>query len=269
METRQPAVAGRFYPGDRPTLEKEVRQMLAPALTPPRDAFGIMVPHAGYIYSGTVAGKTYSSIRPPQTAVLLGPNHFGLGTPAAIWDSGKWSTPLGETGIDSALAGSLTRACAMLVPDRQAHYSEHSIEVQLPFLQVMNPGMKIVPIMFRTENLKDLLEIGRMIAGVLQGLSPRPVLVASSDLNHFETHDATLAKDGPVLDAILALDPERMWKEVHEGRVSMCGAEPVAVMLEAVREMGAQKAELVEHTTSAPSSGDYDRTVGYAGIIFG
>jgi AmmeMemoRadiSam system protein B len=269
METRTPAVAGRFYPEDPQTLRKAVEKMLVPAFTPLREVFGVMVPHAGYMFSGGVAGKTFASITPPATAILLGPNHFGMGTPAALWDSGMWATPLGETGVDGNLAKSLARECRRLTPDRQAHYNEHSLEVQVPFLQSINPAMKIVPIMFRLGNLEDLLAIGRMLAGVLKDLSPRPLLVASSDMNHFEPHDLTLEKDGPVLEAILALDPERMWKEVRDGRVSMCGVEPVAVMLEAVRALGATGARLVEHTTSAPVSGDYEKTVGYAGVIAG
>ena len=269
LQNRQPAVAGSFYPGDRTTLERDVRKMLVPAITPPQEARGIMVPHAGYIYSGAVAGKTFASITPPAVAVLLGPNNGGMGTPAALWDSGSWSTPLGEIAVDAGLARGMMRDCRILAPDRQAHYPEHSLEVQIPFLQVLNPAIKIVPIMFRLNNLAELRDIGRMIAEELKAVTPRPLLVASSDMNHYEPHQATLDKDRPVLDAILALDPERMWKEAVDGRVSMCGIQPVAVMLEALKALGAVRGTLVEHTTSALVSGDYERTVGYAGVVFG
>jgi len=267
METRNPVFAGKFYPSDRSTLEREVREMLVPALKPPRQALGVMVPHAGYIYSGSVAGGTFASITPPATAVLLGPNHSGTGAPVAMWNSGRWSTPLGEASVDSALANSLSLACKRLVPDRQAHFNEHSLEVQVPFLQVINPGVKIVPLMFQAISLEILREIGRAIAGSIRESSPRPLLVASSDMNHFESHGRTLEKDAPVLDAILALDVERMWREVRDGRVSMCGIAPMAVMLEAARELGATRVDLTGHTTSGPVSGDYERTVGYAGVI--
>lgn len=269
MEIRIPAVAGTFYPGDRSTLQKEAGKMLVRILETPWDAFGVMVPHAGHVYSGGVAGKTFASIKPPSTAIVLGPNHAGTGTPASLWNSGKWSTPLGDIEVDSALASLLLSSCSRLVPDRQAHFTEHSIEVQLPFLQMVNPAMKIVPILIRLGNLAQLLEIGRKISGILEKLPSRPLIVASSDMNHYESHDLTLEKDGPVLDAMLKLDPERMWKEVQDGRVSMCGVQPAVIMLEAVRKLGATRAHLVEHTTSGPVSGDYGRTVGYAGFIAG
>ena len=268
MDTRPPHAAGRFYPGDRATLAKEVRKMLVPALNPAVAACGVMVPHAGYVYSGPVAGQTFASITPPSVAILLGPNHGGTGPAASLWNSGKWSTPLGDAGVDSALALALSRVCGKLVPDRQPHLAEHSLEVQVPFLLAINPGIKIVPILFRMANLEMLREVGVAIASVIASISPRPLLVASTDMNHFEPHDATIEKDGPVLDAIMALDPEGMWKAVQKGRVSMCGVQPVAVMLEAVRRLGGKKARLIGHTTSGPVSGDFERTVGYAGIVF-
>ena len=267
METRPPAVAGRFYPGDRATLKKVAAELLIPSLNPPRPAIGVMVPHAGYIYSGATAGKTFASIIPPAVAILLGPNHSGTGPSAAIWDSGSWATPLGEVEVDSVLAKTISRACSKLVPERQSHYPEHSIEVQVPFLQMINPAINIVPILFHLDNPDQLREIGRIIASTVINFSPRPLLVASSDMNHYEAHETTLEKDGPVLEAILALDPLRMWEEVREGRVSMCGVQPVTVMLEAVRGLGGTKGHIVEHTTSGPVSGDFERTVGYAGVI--
>jgi len=267
MDTRKPAVAGRFYPGEKGALEGAVRSALVPAAGARRKALGVIVPHAGYIYSGAVAGRVFASIEVPERAVLLGPNHHGSGAPGAIDTTGQWETPLGGVRVDSGLARELARAVPELRDDPDAHVPEHSLEVELPFLQALNPQVSIVPIMLSIPQLSSLIIMGRKIGSILKTHTPSPLLVASSDMNHYEPHDATLEKDKYALDAVMALDEEALWKAVRDHRISMCGVQPVALMLAAAKEMGAKKAELLEHTTSGPVSGDYDHTVGYAGVI--
>ncbi len=263
---RPAAVAGQFYPA-RPQvltrelegyLEKEVRQQAA---------VGCVVPHAGIMYSGHVAGAVYARLELPPTVVILGPNHTGMGSPLAIMSEGTWETPLGSVSIDTELAAAIQRACPALEDDPHAHRAEHSLEVQVPFLQFLKPDLRIVPIALGVGGYEPLQELGEALASVLTTASPCPLLVASTDLNHYEPENIGRIKDHKAIDAILALDPRGLYETVRRERITMCGYGPTVAMLTAARLLGAEKAELIRYATSGDVTGDRSHVVGYAGII--
>lgn len=265
METiRQPAVAGRFYPADRAVLRDALSSFLTPSL-PPLPVIGCMVPHAGYIYSGPVAGAVFSRIEIPERCIVLCPNHTGKGKPLAIMSSGAWQTPLGEVAVDSQLAQSLKLQFPMLNEDAEAHRAEHAIEVELPFLQQCRRDLSFVPIVLGTGNFEVLENLGKAIAEVLK---VRPALIiASSDMNHYENDRITRVKDHKAVEQILALDPRGLYDVVTREEISMCGVGPAIVMLTAARTLGARTAELIQYATSGDVSGDREMVVGYAGIV--
>jgi MEMO1 family protein len=270
---RRPAVAGRFYPANAQRLRSEVetfttapavpRQEIAEARIP---AVGCIAPHAGYVYSGAVAGALYRRIKLPQRCVILCPNHTGQGEALAIMSEGAWHTPLGDAPIDTEVAAALKSATSLLCEDSAAHQYEHALEVQLPFLQVLRPDFQFVPIAVGTSNLEVLSELGKAIAEVLSGLAEPSLTIASSDMNHYESDEATRVKDRRAIEQVLALDPLGLYETVRHGQISMCGYAPATAMLTAARKMGATKAELVKYATSGDVSGDRDMVVGYAGI---
>lgn len=262
---REPVVAGRFYPARPAELTDQLDGFLgAPQ---PAAALGVMVPHAGYPYSGAIAGMTFARVAIPQTVVLLGPNHHGRGAPAALWPSGGWKTPLGESAIDAELAQQLRAAIPLLQEDVVAHRLEHSLEVQLPFLQRLNPRVRIVPISIGSLVLADLLALGSAIGRVLALLAEPPLLVASSDMTHYEPAEVARHKDLQALDRVCALDPQGLYRTVRDGRISMCGVLPTVVMLAAVLELGARSVEVVRYGHSGETTGESAEVVGYAGVI--
>ena len=270
---RQPAVAGRFYPGSAQRLRAEVETFTtAPATTaqiasePKIAAKGCVVPHAGYMYSGAVAGAVYRRLDLPRRTIILCPNHTGKGEPLAIMSDGAWRTPLGDIAIDSELAESLKATMPMLDEDPEAHRFEHALEVQLPFLQLLKPGIQFVPIAIGTSNFDALTALGNTIALALSNVLEPVLVIASSDMNHYESDSVTRVKDRRAIDQILALDPRGLRDTVREGNISMCGYGPATIMLTAARRMGATKAELIRYATSGDVSGDRDMVVGYAGI---
>ncbi|HEY1462832.1 MAG TPA: AmmeMemoRadiSam system protein B [Terriglobales bacterium] len=278
---RHPAVAGRFYPGDADILSRDVKSYVLPDKSPdiPADqaavrpanqqkisALGCVVPHAGYMYSGYVAGAVYGALNIPKHVLILGPNHTGAGHPLAIMSEGAWETPLGAAQIDSALAQELLKRFALLGEDAEAHRTEHAIEVQLPFLQTLQPGFNFVPITIGTSQLEVLTALGLVLADVISK-QPEPVMiVSSSDMNHYENDPITRIKDQKAIDRILALDAKGLSEAVRAEHISMCGVEPTVVMLTAVKKLGAESAQLVKYATSGDISGDRQRVVGYAGI---
>jgi hypothetical protein len=269
---RQPAVAGRFYPANAQHLRAEVETYTtvradASAESEPRiRAMGCIVPHAGYVYSGHVAGAVYRRLDLPRRMVILCPNHTGMGEPLAIMSEGAWHTPLGDALIDEAMANQLKSRMPLLAEDQAAHRYEHALEVQLPFLQVLAPGFRFVPITVGTSNFDALSALG-VVIGSVAGEAGEPVLViASSDMNHYESDDITRVKDRRAIDRILALDPRGLYETVHQANISMCGYGPAVVMLTAAKKLGATQAELVRYATSGDVSGDRDMVVGYAGI---
>ena len=261
---RHPAVAGRFYPADPETLRNDVEIYLHSTHVK-SFALGCVVPHAGYIYSGHVTGAVLSQIEIPPRVILMCPNHTGRGTPLAINRQGSWITPLGEVSVDFDLASQLRQACPLLYEDTEAHRTEHAAEVELPFLQVLNPNMKFVPIAIGTGDFATLEGLGHAIANVITEAG-NVLIIASSDMNHYESDAITRIKDQKAIERILALDPRGLYDVVQQENITMCGYGPTVCMLTAARQLGARSAELVKYATSGDISGDRDMVVGYAGI---
>jgi len=266
LNVRPPAVAGRFYPRQAEVLERDLASYLDAPEQPRLRALGCVVPHAGYMYSGHVAGAVYARLALPARYFVLCPNHTGAGHPLAINSDGAWGTPLGAALVDSELATTLKSRFQLLDDDTVAHRAEHSLEVQLPFLQHLRPGFTFVPICVGTANYEVLAALGEVIAGVIAE-QPEPVLViASSDMNHYENDAITRVKDAKAIERILYLDPRGLYDVVHRENISMCGYAPTVAMLTAALRLGATSAELVKYATSGDISGDRDAVVGYAGM---
>jgi MEMO1 family protein len=262
-----PAVAGRFYPDDPDQLRETVDFLLITENKKKLNARACLVPHAGYMYSGRVAGEVYRRLEIPSRVVLIGPRHFPRGAPMAILSDGAWQTPLGLVPIDARLAGKISRACPLLREDAIAHREEHSIEVQLPFLQQLAPSFAFVPIVIGPAGYDDLESLGHALAEVIRSEAEPILLVASSDMNHYESDDITRVKDRKAIDRILALEPRKLFDTVRNEDISMCGYAATVAMLIAVRELGATRAELVCYATSGDVNGDLAEVVGYAGIV--
>jgi MEMO1 family protein len=262
---RQPAVAGYFYPGAPAELDRAVHRMTRDGSGTLR-ARGVVVPHAGYVYSGGVAGDVFSSIEVPERHVILCPNHTGLGAEAAIMTRGAWRMPWGEAPIDEDLAGRLLASCPLLSEDGAAHRREHSLEVQLPFLRRFRPSFRFVPVALSPLPLSDCRTLGEALTRTVRDDDPPPLLIASCDMTHYEPADRAREKDGRAIDRILSLDPEGLYRVVRKDRISMCGLIPVTVMLFAARELGAASARLIKYSTSGDVSGDFGQVVGYAGL---
>ena len=266
---RLPAVAGRFYPADPKELTSLIRDYSQPE---PRlqaiSAKACLVPHAGYMYSGHVAGALFGRVALPKKIIVLGVRHYPRGEPAAILSSGAWRTPLGDAPVDEELASALRRECPLLREDSVAHITEHSLEVQVPFLQVLVPGFSFVPVALGTVQFESLVSIGEGIARVLGSSKDNVLLLTTSDLNHYEDDATTRVKDQKAIDRLLALDARGLYDTCRNEEISMCGLGPAVVMLTALHALGAKKAELVKYATSADVSGDRSQVVGYAGMIF-
>ena len=265
---RLPAVAGRFYPADVTKLTQQLASLAGAAVAGEKlRARACLVPHAGYMYSGHVAGAVYGKLALPKRYIILGPRHYPQGEELAILSEGVWQTPLGEARVDSPLAAELKRACLLLREDSVAHRSEHSLEVQLPFLQHLAGEFRFVPIALGTVRLSELELLGRAIAEVVAAQGEEILVVASSDMNHYEDDRVTRLKDRKALDRVLALDPRGLYDTVRREGITMCGFGPAVTMLTAARELGATRAELVRYATSGDITGDRDEVVGYAGVV--
>jgi MEMO1 family protein len=263
---RHPAVAGRFYPRDPGDLRAELESYLSPP-SEAISAIGCVVPHAGYVYSGRVAGAVYARLNPPERCILLCPNHTGMGHPLAIVSTGAWETPLGQVPIDTALALALKQRFPLLREDIEAHRAEHSAEVQLPFLQVKTPECTFVPIALGISRCEVLQALGVVIADAVLALGEPVLLIASSDMNHYENDTITRAKDQKAIERILVMDARGLFDVVMNEEISMCGFGPTVAMLTAAQRLGATGVELVRYATSGDVSGDRERVVGYAGIV--
>jgi AmmeMemoRadiSam system protein B len=263
---RHPAVAGRFYPQDHEDLLEEVSTYLT-ATQQPVSALACVAPHAGYIYSGHVAGAVFARAEIPRICIVLCPNHTGMGHPLAIMSDGAWETPLGEVPIAAELARSLKQRFPALEEDSAAHRAEHAIEVELPFLKLRQPDLRFVPIALGARRFEVLEALGTALADVIAA-QPDPVLiVASTDMNHYESDAVTRTKDHRAIERILTLDPRGLFDVVTQQDISMCGLGPTVSALTAARQLGAKSAELVKYATSGDVSGDRNMVVGYAGIV--
>jgi AmmeMemoRadiSam system protein B len=266
MTIRPPAVAGTFYEGRRDRLEAEVRSHLSAGASA-ENAIGAIVPHAGYVYSGPVAGAVFARLEIPPAVIVLCPNHTGRGAPAALDPSDAWRTPLGDVPVDRRLAGRLLTLAPSLEEDAEAHAREHSLEVQLPFLQIRRPDVRLVPISIGARDLDLCREIGEALAEVVADEKPAPLILASSDMNHYESRAIGRAKDDRALSRVEALDPEGLFTTVLAEHISMCGMLPSTVLLFAARKLGADSARIVARRDSGDETGDPSSVVGYAGVV--
>lgn len=269
-EVRSPAVAGRFYPRQPDALSSEVDRYLereSPAEKTFDSAIGCVVPHAGYMYSGPVAGAVYRVLPARSRYVILGPNHWGRGAPLALMSAGCWLTPLGQVPLDAELAAGIRAKCRLLTEDAEAHSGEHSLEVQVPFLQRRQSAFTMVPIAIGLGDYASLEMLGRAVADAIKRSKESVLVVASSDMNHYEPDDITRRKDGKAIEKILQLDPAGLLEVIRREDISMCGYAPTVSMLIAAKELGAREAHLIKHATSADAGGETDSVVGYAGII--
>ncbi len=264
---RKPAVAGYFYPKD-PLRLMEMIQHICPKSPPkPQKAKAVVSPHAGYMYSGYVAAEVFSRVVIPETLVILGPNHTGLGAPISVMAEGVWSMPMGDVPIDGELAESILSLCPYAQEDHSAHLAEHSIEVQLPIIQFFRREIKMVPIVVGTRSFKPCVELGLATARAIKELERDALIVASTDFTHYEPQESAVKKDQMAISAILKLNPAELYRTVEEHGITMCGVMPTVSTLTAAVDLGATDATLVKYMTSGDVTGDFQQVVGYAGII--
>ncbi len=263
---RRPAVAGYFYPKTADELRAMVRGLIEPEAKKMK-ALAVVSPHAGFVYSGRVAGAVFSSVNIPDCVVILGPSHQGIRSVFGIMSSGTWRTPLGEVPVDAELAGAIRERSPLVQEDADGHAAEHSLEVQLPFLQCLKKEFSIVPVCISpAADYDDLESLAAALADAI-GQSEREVLlVSSTDMSHYVSQETARTLDQLAIDRMLALDARGLFDVVREKNISMCGFQPTTAVLLAARMLGARKAELVLYQTSGDASGDYDRVVGYAGL---
>lgn len=274
MTMRRPAVAGMFYAGAAGELEAQIEwcyeHELGPGAIPrvnsrgPREIVAIVVPHAGYCYSGPVAAHAYKALAEDgvfATAVVLGPNHTGYGCPVSLWTGAGWNTPLGEVEIDEELAQELLGET--IKADETAHMHEHSIEVQLPWLQHLYKSVRIVPIAMLAQDIETARAVGEAISRA----GDNTVIIASSDFTHYEPHSLAVERDSTLIEAVVALDEEELYRRCQRLDCTMCGCGPVAAAIVAAKKMKAQRASLLKYATSGDTSGDFSRVVGYGSIV--
>jgi MEMO1 family protein len=265
---RRPAVAGRFYPGDPADLDRAVRAFLDGGKDgPPRPALGVMAPHAGYVYSGGVAGQVFSRVEVPARVVVLCPNHTGRGTPVSVVTEGAFRIPGADVPIDTDLARAILDEVPAARADRAAHRDEHAIEVELPFLLARRADVAIVPIVLSGLGEAETVRLGVGLYRAIARAGGDALLVASSDMSHYLPDAEAREVDARALEPLLSFDPAGLYRTVREHDISMCGFIPATAMLAYCREAGAGRPELVGYATSGDAFGDRDRVVGYAGVV--
>lgn len=264
---RRPVVAGQFYPQTEASLRKMLSGLIDPA-SEKQDAIGVIMPHAGYVYSGQVAGLTISKVELKKTVIILGTNHTGSGERFGIMTSGSWMTPLGEVKIDTEIACSILKEGSLLKEDTLAHLQEHSIEVEIPFLQYLKNDIKIVPISVSPQaELSECQRLGEDIANGFKKIGRSGLFMASTDMTHYESEEIAREKDRLAIDAIMDMSEEKLFNVVKEKDISMCGLSAACGLISVCKNLGAKKAGLVKYQTSGDISGDYSSVVGYAGMI--
>jgi hypothetical protein len=274
MKERKPVVSGMFYAGTSDELEEQIewcyRHELGPGAIPKvnsgglREIVAIVIPHAGYIYSGPVAAHAYKELANDgvfDTAVIIGPNHTGYGSLVSLWAKDSWRTPLGKVKVNEELAHKLLGG--VIEADESAHLYEHSIEVQLPWLQHLYKEIKIVPITMLAQDIETARAVGQAISKVANNI----IIIASSDFTHYEPHSIAVKKDRSMIEAILSLDEEELYERRELLNCTMCGYGPVAAAIVAAKGMKAQKASLLKYATSGDTTGDFSRVVGYGSIV--
>ncbi|MFH1062384.1 MAG: AmmeMemoRadiSam system protein B [Candidatus Omnitrophota bacterium] len=265
---RKPMWAGpqKFYPEDPDILKKYFKKVIDKTAAK-QEVKAVMLPHAGYFYSGAVAGKTISCVKVPDTIILLGPNHTGLGQPYSLVRKGLWSTPLGEIKICSKLADLILENSDLITEDETPHTHEHSLEVELPFLKYLNSNISIVPIIISDFFIDRLEAVGDSLARAIVEYAKPVLIVISSDMTHYEPAEQVELKDQRAIDAMLELNPQELFARVNAENISMCGFGPAVIGLFACKKLGAKKARLIDYQTSGDVTEDFSSVVGYAGII--
>jgi AmmeMemoRadiSam system protein B len=268
---RQAYAAGRFYPATSQGIHKQIELLSTEqkAMAGHKEAIACLLPHAGYIYSGQAALDVLSQIEIKSTLIILGPNHTGMGEPFSIMEEGVWEMPDGWLTLNSALARRLLDTCGLLRPDTLAHQFEHSVEVELPLLQYFKKDFNFVPIVIRSSDFKSCQQLGLDIASAVKNahVEKDVLIIASSDMTHYEEAQQAKRKDSQAIEAIEALDESVLWSRVHELDITMCGYAPATAMLSAAKALGAKRGELITYRNSGDTTGDYSTVVGYAGII--
>lgn len=277
---RRPVVASQFYEGSAEALRAQLSSCflhkLGPQKTPtvnnsshPREIVGLICPHAGYMYSGPVAAHAFYSLAQdgkPDTVVLLGPNHTGYGSALSVMREGAWQTPLGNVEIDTKLADNIIHETSILDVDDVAHRYEHSLEVQLPFLQYLyGNSFKIVPICFLLQDYASAVEIGRALTEALDATNS--VVIASSDMTHYESAKSAAAKDNAALKEVVALNAKGFYDTVEAKNITACGYAPITALITYAVGVNA-KAELLAYHNSGDVTGDPSSVVGYAAVSF-
>lgn len=262
--TRMPVVANQFYPGD-PDVLRNTLQELIPKTHTTQKAFAVISPHAGYMYSGAVAGETLASVTIPNDIIILGPNHHGQGAPVGMMTQGKWQMPMGEVPINNSLAELLT--IPPIEQDELSHRFEHSLEVQVPFLQYLNNTISIVPLVISHIPFALCIDVAEIISSAIKQYEKPVLIVASTDMSHYESRQSASRKDNLALEQINKLDAQGLYDTVTSNSISMCGFIPTTIALLASLQLGAKKADLVRYTDSGKVSGDTNQVVGYAGVI--
>jgi AmmeMemoRadiSam system protein B len=264
---RSPVVADRFYPGSPKKLSKTIRDYFSAAPTAKKfKALAVVSPHAGYVYSGELAAQTFAAVEIPETVIILGPNHHGQGAPVAL-STETWDMPLGRVSVDSEIAGKLLENCPHIKRDESAHRSEHSLEVQVPFLQVLQKKLHIVPIVVSQISYQLCEEVAMALAKTIKDSRKNVLMVASSDMSHYEPRQITERKDHSALQCIERLDPYGLYRTVFDNQISMCGVIPVVIAMLAAKACGAEHSHLIGYTDSGYVSGDTNQVVGYAGVV--
>ncbi|HEY5594843.1 MAG TPA: AmmeMemoRadiSam system protein B [Nitrospiria bacterium] len=263
---RSPAVAGRFYSAAPEQLRNQVEQYIEKD-QPRQPARALVCPHAGLIYSGPVAGAVYSRVQIPDTLLLIGPNHTGLGPPVSVYGNGGWTMPSGTISVDGGLAAAVLERCPLAESDTEAHQFEHCIEVQLPFLHYFRPDVSIVPVIMMSIDLRVCRQLGEAMASAIMDAGRPVLLIASTDMSHYEPDAVARKKDQWAIDEILSLDPVGLHRVIREKEISMCGFAPTVAALFAALRLGAKQAKLIKYMTSGETGGDTNHVVGYAGLL--
>jgi AmmeMemoRadiSam system protein B len=276
---RLPSQAGAFYAGKAESLKRQIEECFLHELGPgkiptvvkgPRRIIGFICPHAGYMYSGPVAAHAYYNLAldgKPEVVVLFGPNHTGYGSALAVMNEGFWRTPLGDVEVDGETANKIVKEARIVDVDDSAHRYEHSIEVQLPFLQYLfGSEFKIVPLCFLMQDLPSAREVGQAVARVLAG--KKALIIASSDMTHYEPQKTAERKDMLALQAVEAMDEERFYSVIEEHQITACGYGPIIALITAAKVLGVKEAKLLCYKTSGDVIGDYSAVVGYAAVQF-
>ncbi|HSA77212.1 MAG TPA: MEMO1 family protein [Nitrosarchaeum sp.] len=276
MQIRTPAVAGMFYPNEKKELKKVINECFlhnfGPGKIPPsnikKKIFGVICPHAGYVYSGPIACNSFYEISSdlPDLFIIIGPNHWGIGSSVATMTDTKWETPLGEVEVDSEIAEEISKLTDVIEIDNFSHSREHSLEVQIPMLQEIAVNFKIVPIALINQSKEIAIKVGSAVAQIAQ--KKKVMIIGSSDFTHYESNEFAHKQDSALIEPILELDVDRFYDILHKKDISACGYGAIASTMIACKEIGATKGELLKYATSGDISGDKSSVVGYGSIIF-